>query len=75
MQLAVYTASLANQGTRYKATFLKRIVSSDYTETLVENEPVVANDYTFSDEAMARCGRRYASGRHRRYGFHLPQKL
>ena len=53
MQLAVYTASLANQGTRYKATFLKRIVSSDYTETLVENEPVVANNYTFSDEAMA----------------------
>ena len=32
---------------------MKRIVSSDYTETLVENEPVVANDYTFSDEAMA----------------------
>lgn len=53
MQLAVYTAALANQGKRYEATFLERIVSSDYTEVLVENEPVVANNYTFSDEAMA----------------------
>ena len=53
MQLAVYTAALANQGKRYKATFLKQIISSDYSEILVENEPVVANNYTFSDEAMA----------------------
>ena len=53
MQLAVYTAALANQGKRYEATFLERIVSADYEAILVENEPTVANDYTFSDEAMA----------------------
>lgn len=53
MQVAVYTSALANGGPRYKATILERIVSSDYEEILVQNEPVLANDYTFSSEAMA----------------------
>ena len=30
MQMAVYTAALANHGVRYKATFLNRIISPDY---------------------------------------------
>lgn len=34
-------ATLANQGTRYAATFLQRVVSADYSELLLENEPEV----------------------------------
>ena len=52
IQLACYTAALANGGPRYKATFLERIVSSDYQELIEQNEPELANDYRFSEEAM-----------------------
>jgi len=41
LQLGVYAASLANRGVRYKATFMNRIVSSDYQELLAENKPTV----------------------------------
>lgn len=41
LQMAVYTATLANDGVRNKATFMKRIVSSDYEELLAENETKV----------------------------------
>ncbi|MBP3685247.1 MAG: hypothetical protein J6J12_09865 [Oscillospiraceae bacterium] len=41
MQLAVYASTLANKGTRMKATFLSRVVSSDYRELIYENEPIV----------------------------------
>ena len=51
MQMCVYTSSLANKGVRYKATFLKRVVSDDYTALLKQNEPVVANVLEISDEA------------------------
>ena len=39
MQLAVYAATLANGGVRYKATFMNRVVSSDYQTLLAENTP------------------------------------
>ena len=39
LQLAVYTATLANNGVRNKATFMKRIVSTDYQDLLAENTP------------------------------------
>lgn len=39
MQLAVYTATLANKGVRNKATFMNRVVSADYQELLAENTP------------------------------------
>ena len=41
MQLAVYAATLANKGVRYKATFMNRVVSADYRELLAENTPKV----------------------------------
>ena len=41
MQLAVYVSTLANKGTRMKATFLSRVVSSDYRTLIFENKPVV----------------------------------
>lgn len=51
MQLCVYASTLANKGTRYKATFLNRVVSSDYRSLLAENEPVVASTMKISDDA------------------------
>lgn len=51
MQLCVYTSTLANRGTRYKATFLNRVVSSDYTKLELINEPVVVNKFAISDDA------------------------
>lgn len=41
LQLCVYASTLANKGTRMKATFLSRVVSSDYRTMIYENEPVV----------------------------------
>lgn len=53
IQLCSYVAALANRGTRYKATFLQRILASDYQELLYENTPTVASQLTISDEAYA----------------------
>lgn len=43
LQLAVYASTLANKGTRMKATFLSRVVSSDYRTLVFQNEPQVVN--------------------------------
>jgi penicillin-binding protein 2 len=43
MQLAVYASTLANDGVRYKATFMNRVVSADYKELLAETTPKVVN--------------------------------
>ena len=43
MQLAVYASTLANKGTRMKATFLSRVVSSDYRTLIKENEPEIVS--------------------------------
>ena len=51
LQLAVYTAALANRGTRYKATFLNRIISADYQELLYEMKPEVASRMYITEEA------------------------
>ena len=48
MQLCVYTSTLANRGVRYKATFLNRVVSSDYRELEFENQPVVVSSMTLA---------------------------
>ena len=37
MQMAAYVATLANGGTRYACTFLKRVVSSEYSELVEEH--------------------------------------
>ena len=42
LQLAVYTSTLANGGNRMKATFLNRVVSSDYRTLVFQNEPEIA---------------------------------
>ncbi|MBR4108801.1 MAG: hypothetical protein IKK41_00540 [Oscillospiraceae bacterium] len=51
MQLCVYTATLANQGRRYKATFMSRVVSSDYRSLHLKNEPTLVSNLEMSDEA------------------------
>ena len=51
MQLAVYASTLANQGTRYKCTFMNRIVSSDYQTLLDQNEREILSQLDISDEA------------------------
>ena len=53
LQMACYTAALANQGTRYKATFLSRVVSWDYQDLIAESEPEILSQLKMSDEAIA----------------------
>lgn len=53
IQLASYTATLANEGTRYALTLLSRVVSSDYSQLVEENAPEVISTMEISDEAVA----------------------
>ena len=50
MQLCVYTSTLANQGNRYKATFMNRVVSSDYRTLLQENKPQLLSHMDISND-------------------------
>ena len=61
MQLCVYTSTLANQGDRYKATFMSRVVSSDYRTLLEENKPELLSHMDISDETY----RTYCEGMYR----------
>lgn len=51
IQLCVYASTLANRGTRYKATFLNRVVSADYRSLLYQNEVSVMSTFDISDDA------------------------
>ena len=51
MQLCVYATTLANRGTRYKATFLNRVVSADYRNKLAESKTEVLSTLDISDDA------------------------
>ncbi len=51
MQLCSYICALANKGTRYNATFLKRVISADYQQLLYESKPTVASQLEISDKA------------------------
>ena len=52
MQLCVYASTLANKGTRYRATFLNRVVSDDYRTLLYENQKEVLSHMEISDETF-----------------------
>ena len=52
IQLAVYAGTLSQQGTRYKSTFLNRVVAPDYEELVMENQSVIANVLEISDDAF-----------------------
>ena len=49
LQLCVYVATVANKGVRMKATFLNRVVASDYRTLVLQNEPVVASTMKMSN--------------------------
>lgn len=51
MQLASYAMGLANQGTRYKATFLDRVISADYRTLVYENRVQVLSTMEISKTA------------------------
>ena len=51
MQLCNYVTTLVNQGTRYKATFLNRVVSADYSQIIMENSTQIMSQMVISDQA------------------------
>ena len=51
LQMVCYTSALANGGTRYEATYLRRVVSWDFQELLLESEPTIASQLDISEEA------------------------
>ena len=60
LQLCVYGCTLANKGLRYKATFLKRVVSTDYETLVYQNQPMVMSQFHVSQEAYEA----YTTGMH-----------
>ena len=52
MQLCVYASTLANEGNRYSATFLNRVVSSDYRSLVLENLPKLLSTMEISTDAL-----------------------
>ena len=52
IQMAVYAATLANRGTRYRATFLNRIVSADYRTLIEENQEEILSVMEISEDAI-----------------------
>ena len=52
LQLAVYASTLANKGVRYKATFMSRVVSSDYQTLLAENTPKQISNYAMKQSTI-----------------------
>ncbi len=52
LQLANYTATLANGGTRYQATLIDSIVSYDMTEVYETNEAKILNEIEITDSVL-----------------------
>ena len=53
IQLCNYIATLVNGGTHYQAHLLKTVKSSDYTQVLYQQEPVVLDTIDISPENLA----------------------
>ncbi len=51
MQMAVYTATLANHGERNRATFLRRVISSDYQELIESTQKKILSTCPINDDA------------------------
>ena len=52
IQLANYTATIANGGTRYKTHFVKSVKSHDYSQTVYETQPEVVAQTGVSEETF-----------------------
>ena len=53
LQLANYIATLVNGGTHYQVHLLDRVLSSDYSEVVLEYEPVVLDQLDIQDKNLA----------------------
>jgi len=53
LQLANYTATLANGGTHYKASLIDKIVSYDISEVYEDKKPEVVNTIQMNDKNLA----------------------
>ena len=53
LQMACYVSALANQGTRYKATLLSRVVSWDYQDLILESQPEIASRLDMDEKTVA----------------------
>ncbi len=51
LQLCVYVCTLANKGTRFAATFLDRVVSTDYRSLVEENKPEILDILNIPNDA------------------------
>ncbi len=52
LQLATYTATIANSGVRYKTTLIDKIVSYNQTEIIKKSEPVVVDKIDFDENVI-----------------------
>ncbi|MBR6786079.1 MAG: hypothetical protein IKM25_07515 [Clostridia bacterium] len=52
IQLANYTATIANGGTRYKTHFVKSVKSHDYSQTIYETKPEIVAETGVSAETL-----------------------
>ena len=52
LQLCVYACTLANRGTRYRATFLNRVASSDYRTLIKQTEPEIVSKMEISYDTI-----------------------
>lgn len=50
LQMAIEAMTLANKGTRYESHLLKAVLSNDTTQVIREQEPVVASQFTLTEE-------------------------
>ena len=53
LQLASYTCTLANGGTRYKATLIDSVVSYNYSQTYLDNKPEVLGEYNIDSTMLS----------------------
>ena len=50
VQLCSYESTIANKGVRYKAHFIKSVMSADYSETVQSTEPQILSKADFKNE-------------------------
>ena len=53
LQLASYTCTLANGGTRYKATLIDSVISYNYSETYFENKAEKLGEYAINAQMLS----------------------
>ena len=53
LQLAVYVSTLANEGVRYKANLIDRVVSYDMSEVYSTTQPQIAESFEISAQTIA----------------------